>query len=73
MKDARETLHSWLHRPLFLAMVAAALSTLLLLAGSLFVVMQQTQQRESEQMNAQGERFPAEAGTAFRAVARKPR
>ena len=57
MKAARETLHSWLHRPLFLAMVAAALSTLLLLAGSLFVVMQQTQQRESEQMNAQGERF----------------
>ncbi|AOE63123.1 EAL domain-containing protein [Pseudomonas corrugata] len=57
MKAARETLHSWLHRPLFLATVAAALSTLLLLAGSLFVVVQQTQQRESDQMNAQGERF----------------
>ena len=57
MPPARETLHSWLHRPLFLAMLAAALSTVLLLAGSLFVTMQQIQQRESDQMNAQGERF----------------
>jgi sensor c-di-GMP phosphodiesterase-like protein len=57
MMAARETLHSWLHRPLFLAMLAAALSTVLLLAGSLFVTMQQIQQRESDQMNAQGERF----------------
>ena len=57
MTAARETLQSWLHRPLFLATMAAALSTVLLLAGSLFVVVQQIQQRESEQMNAQGERF----------------
>ena len=57
MTAARETLQSWLHRPLFLAMMAAALSTVLLLAGSLFVVVQQIQQRESDQMNAQGERF----------------
>jgi len=57
MTAARETLQSWFHRPIFLAMMAAALSTVLLLAGSLFVVMQQIQQRESEQMNAQGERF----------------
>ena len=57
MTAARETLQSWLHRPLFLAMMAAALSTVLLLAGSLAVVMQQIQQRESDQMNAQGERF----------------
>jgi len=57
MMASRETVQSWLHRPLFLAAVAAALSTALLLAGSLFVVVQQIQQRESEQMNAQGERF----------------
>ncbi|CAH0124412.1 Putative cyclic-di-GMP phosphodiesterase YlaB [Pseudomonas brassicacearum] len=57
MTAARETLHSWLHRPLFLAMIATALSTVLLLAGSLLVVVQQIQQRESDQMNAQGERF----------------
>lgn len=57
MTAARENLQSWLHRPLFLAMIAAALSTVLLLAGSLFVVVQQIQQRESDQMNAQGERF----------------
>ena len=57
MTAARETLQSWLHRPLFLAILAAILSTLLLLAGSLFVVKQQIELRESEQMNAQGERF----------------
>lgn len=57
MKATQETLQSWLHRPLLLAMMAAALSTVLLLAGSLFVVMLQIQQRESDQMNAQGERF----------------
>ena len=57
MTAARETLQSWLHRPIFLAMMAAVLSTVLLLAGSLAVVMQQIQQRESDQMNAQGERF----------------
>lgn len=57
MTATREALQSWLHRPLFLAMVAAALSTALLLAASLFVVVQQVKQRESDQMNAQGERF----------------
>ncbi|WP_260958462.1 EAL domain-containing protein [Pseudomonas citri] len=57
MTAARETLQSWLHRPLFLAILAATLSTLLLLAGSLFVVKQQIELRESEQMNAQGGRF----------------
>ena len=35
MTATREALQSWLHRPFFLAMVAAALSTLLLLAASL--------------------------------------
>src|SRR3546814_11066689 len=57
MTPARETLQSWLHRPFFLAMMAAVLSTVLLLGASLFVVIQQIQQRESDQMNAQGERF----------------
>ncbi|MCE0463785.1 EAL domain-containing protein [Pseudomonas uvaldensis] len=57
MTATREALQSWLHRPLFLAMVAAALSTVLLLAASLFVTVQQVKQRESDQMNAQGERF----------------
>lgn len=57
MPAARETLHSWLHRPWFLAMIAAALSATLLLLGSLGVALHQVQQRESKQMNAQGERF----------------
>lgn len=57
MPVARETLHSWFHRPWFLAMIAAALSATLLLLGSLGVALHQVQQRESNQMNAQGERF----------------
>jgi sensor c-di-GMP phosphodiesterase-like protein len=57
MPAARETLHSWFHRPWFLAMIAAVLSATLLLLGSLGVALHQVQQRESKQMNAQGERF----------------
>ncbi|MGE8099189.1 EAL domain-containing protein [Pseudomonas fluorescens] len=57
MAAASETLRSWFYRPWFLAMLAAALSAALLLAGSLGVALRQVQQRESEQMNAQGERF----------------
>ncbi|WP_338521781.1 EAL domain-containing protein [Pseudomonas batumici] len=54
---ARETLRSWFHRPWSLALLAALLSAALLLSGSLGVAMHQARQNESEQMNAQGERF----------------
>lgn len=57
MAVAGETLRSWFYRPWSLAILAAALSAALLLAGSLGVAQRQVQQRESEQMNAQGERF----------------
>lgn len=57
MAAARETLRSWFYRPWSLAILAAALSVALLLAGSLGVALRQVQQRESEQMNSQGERF----------------
>lgn len=57
MAAASETLRSWFYRPWSLAILAAALSAALLLAGSLGVALRQVQQRESEQMNAQGERF----------------
>ncbi|WP_347903040.1 EAL domain-containing protein [Pseudomonas purpurea] len=57
MPAARETVHSWFYRPWSLAMMAAVLSAVLLLAVSLGVALHQVQQRESEQMNAQGKRF----------------
>ncbi|POA22871.1 cyclic diguanylate phosphodiesterase [Pseudomonas sp. FW300-N1A1] len=57
MAAARETLRNWFHRPWSLAMLAAALSAAFLLAGSLGLALRQVQLRESEQMNAQGERF----------------
>ncbi|APC19247.1 cyclic diguanylate phosphodiesterase [Pseudomonas frederiksbergensis] len=57
MTAASETLRSWFYRPWSLAILAAVLSAALLLAGSLGVALRQVQQRESEQMNAQGERF----------------
>ena len=57
MPAARETLRIWFYRPWFLAMLAAALSSVLLLALSLFVAIHQIEQNESLEMNAQGERF----------------
>ncbi len=58
MPAARERLHSWFYRPwFFLAMLATALSATLLTVGSLFVAMNQVEHNESQEMNAQGERF----------------
>ena len=65
MAAARETLRSWFYRPWFLAILAAALSATLLMAGSLFVAMHQVEQNESEEMNAQGERFLARMEQMF--------
>lgn len=57
MPATREALRSWFYRPWLLAMLAAVLSAALLLMASLSVALHQVQQRESAQMNAQGERF----------------
>lgn len=57
MPVARQTLRTWFHRPWLLATLAAALSAAVLLLGSAGVAMHQVQQRESQQMNAQGQRF----------------
>ncbi|TPG81881.1 EAL domain-containing protein [Pseudomonas arsenicoxydans] len=65
MAAARETLRSWFYRPWFLAILAAALSATLLMAGSLFVALHQVEQNESEEMNAQGERFLARMEQMF--------
>jgi len=65
MAVARETLRRWFYRPWFLAILAAALSATLLMAGSLFVAMHQVEQDESREMNAQGERFLARMEQMF--------
>ncbi|WP_310055177.1 EAL domain-containing protein [Pseudomonas synxantha] len=65
MPAARETLQSWFHRPWFLGLLAAVLSATLLMAGSLFVAIHQIEQNESEEMNAQGERFLARLEQLF--------
>ena len=65
MAAARETFHSWFHRPWFLGLLAAVLSATLLMAGSLFVAIHQVEQNESEEMNAQGERFLARLEQLF--------
>ena len=58
-------LRSWFYRPWFLAMLAAVLSASLLLAGSYFVAIQQVEQNESQEMNAQSERFLARLEQLF--------
>lgn len=65
MPAARERLRSWFYRPWFLAMLAAVLSATLLMAGSLFVAIHQVEQDESQEMNAQGERFLARLEQLF--------
>ncbi|MGB5827899.1 MAG: EAL domain-containing protein [Pseudomonas mandelii] len=65
MAVARETLRSWFYRPWFLATLAAALSATLLMTASLFLAMHQVEQRESQEMNAQGERFLARLEQLF--------
>ena len=65
MVATRETLRSWFYRPWFLAMIAAVLSASLLIAGGMFVAMRQVEQSESQEMNAQGERFLARLEQLF--------
>ncbi|MCA4961508.1 EAL domain-containing protein [Pseudomonas sp. Y24-6] len=65
MPPARETLRSWFYRPWFLATLAAVFSATLLLTGSLFVAVHHIDKNESEEMNAQGERFLARLEQLF--------
>jgi len=65
MAATRETLRSWFYRPVFLAMIAAVLSASLLIAGGMFAAMRQMEMRESQEMNAQGERFLARLEQLF--------
>jgi sensor c-di-GMP phosphodiesterase-like protein len=65
MPAARETFRSWFYRPWFLAMMAAVLSATLMMAGSYFVAIHQLEQEESQEMNAQGERFLARLEQLF--------
>ena len=65
MTAARERLRSWFYRPWFLATLAAALSATLLMTGSLFIAMHQVEYNESQEMNAQGERFLARLEQLF--------
>ncbi|MBV6825464.1 EAL domain-containing protein [Pseudomonas sp. PD9R] len=65
MTAAQDAFRSWFYRPWFLAMLAAALSASLLMAGSYFVAIQQVEQNESREMNAQGERFLARLEQLF--------
>jgi sensor c-di-GMP phosphodiesterase-like protein len=54
-----------IYRPWLLALLAALLSAALLLCGSFGLAMHQARQDESEQMNAQGERFLARLEQLF--------
>ncbi|MFJ2537124.1 MULTISPECIES: EAL domain-containing protein [unclassified Pseudomonas] len=65
MVATRETLRSWFYRPWFLAMIAAVLSTCLLIAGTMFIATRYVEQSESQEMNAQGERFLARLEQLF--------
>ncbi|MDR9751230.1 EAL domain-containing protein [Pseudomonas sp. SZMC_28357] len=65
MAAARETLRRLFYRPWFVAMLAAVFSACLLGAGSLVLAKHQVQQNESQEMNAQGERFLARLEQLF--------
>jgi sensor c-di-GMP phosphodiesterase-like protein len=65
MPATRETFRSWFYRPWFLAMLAAVLSAVLLMTGGLFIAIHQVEQNESQEMNAQGERFLARLEQLF--------
>ncbi len=66
MPAARETTRTWFYRPWLLATLAVALSAAVLILGSAAVAMYEVQQRESEQMNAQGRRFLERLEQLFR-------
>ena len=57
MFNAASRLRTFISRPLPLALSAVLLSAALLLCGSFGLAVHQARQNESEQMNAQGERF----------------
>lgn len=65
MASLGQSMRSWFYRPWSLALMAAAFSAILLLCGSVGLVMHQVQQRESEQMNVQGQRFLARLEQLF--------
>ncbi|WP_367598548.1 EAL domain-containing protein [Pseudomonas fulva] len=57
MPDRLAALRQFFYRPWVLAALAAVASAALLLTASIGIALQQMKQSESEQMNAQGERF----------------
>lgn len=57
MRNAAASLRMTFYRPWLMALLAALLSAAVLLAGSFALAVHQARQNESEQMNAQGERF----------------
>lgn len=57
MRDAATSFRMTLYRPWLMALLAALLSAAVLLAGSFGLAVHQARENESEQMNAQGERF----------------
>ena len=57
MPDRLAALRQFFYRPWMLAALAAIASAALLLTASIAIALQQMKQSESEQMNAQGERF----------------
>ena len=59
------TLRQIFYRPWMLASLAALASAALLLTASIGIALQQMKQSESEQMNAQGERFLARLEQLF--------
>lgn len=65
MTAAQDALRSWFYRPWFLGMITAALSATVLLALSLFMALHHVEQNESQEMNAQGERFLARLEQLF--------